>query len=171
MLLVRRRFLPLFVVQFLGAFNDTLFKNAVVMLIVFKSVTADGNAGAVLSALAWGLYMMPFILLSAPAGQLAERTEKARLTRKIKLADLAVAALGAAGFFADQLWMLFLALTLKGVTSTFFGPVKYAILPEQLKPDELIAGNALVEGGTFLAILLGTVTGGVLILPEGGRGL
>jgi acyl-[acyl-carrier-protein]-phospholipid O-acyltransferase/long-chain-fatty-acid--[acyl-carrier-protein] ligase len=171
MLLARRRFLPLFLVQFLAAYNDMLFKNAAVMLIVFKTGPTGENSGAVLSALAWGLYMAPFVLLSVPAGQLAERIEKARLTRGIKLAELAIALLGAAGFLSDELWLLLAALALKGATSTFFGPIKYAILPEHLKPSELIAGNALVEGGTFLAILSGTMTGGVLILPEGGRWL
>jgi acyl-[acyl-carrier-protein]-phospholipid O-acyltransferase/long-chain-fatty-acid--[acyl-carrier-protein] ligase len=141
------------------------------MLIVFKTGPTGENSGAVLSALAWGLYMAPFVLLSVPAGQLAERIEKARLTRGIKLAELAIALLGAAGFLSDELWLLLAALALKGATSTFFGPIKYAILPEHLKPSELIAGNALVEGGTFLAILSGTMTGGVLILPEGGRWL
>jgi acyl-[acyl-carrier-protein]-phospholipid O-acyltransferase/long-chain-fatty-acid--[acyl-carrier-protein] ligase len=168
MLLTQSRFFPLFLVQFLATFNDTFFKTAVVMLIVFKRAAAEGNVAGVLSALVWALYMLPFFALSASAGQLSDRLEKVRLMRWIKAVDLALAAVVCAGFFADDLTILLPALALKGATSTFFGPVKYAILPERLPPEQLIAANSLVEGGTYLAILLGTIAGGILILQNHG---
>ncbi len=168
MLLTQSRFLPLFIVQFLAAFNDAFFKTAVVMLIVYKRVVADGEAAAILSALVWALYMFPYFAFSAPAGQLSERMDKAKLIRALKIVDLVLAGAVLAGFLMDDLTILLVSLAAKGVTSTFFGPIKYAILPERLRPEELIAGNALVEGGTYLAILLSTIMGGLLILQTNG---
>ena len=113
--------------------------------------------------LAAGLFILPFVLLSATAGQLADKFEKSRLIRWIKLFEIAIMVIGLVGFWRQDLLLLFLALALMGVHSTLFGPVKYAILPQHLKPTELIGGNGLVEMGTFVAILLGTIVGGVMV--------
>jgi 1-acyl-sn-glycerol-3-phosphate acyltransferase len=116
--------------------------------------------------LAAGIFILPFVLLSATAGQLADKYEKSRLIRYIKIFEIAIMVLGAVGFWQRNLPLLFAALALMGVHSTIFGPVKYSILPQTLKPHELIGGNGLVEMGTFVAILLGTIVGGVLVAIE-----
>jgi acyl-[acyl-carrier-protein]-phospholipid O-acyltransferase/long-chain-fatty-acid--[acyl-carrier-protein] ligase len=167
-LLTSRRFLPLFATQFLGALNDNLFKNAMVILIVFRLAPAAGLNGAILANLAAGLFILPFFVLSAPAGRLADRLEKSRLIAIIKACEIAFMVLGGWGLARGDLWLLFGVLVLMGLHSTFFGPLKYSILPVHLRAGELLAGNALVEAGTFLAILLGTIAGGVLVLrPDG----
>ena len=158
-LLGRRRFGPFFVTQFLGAFNDNLFKNALVALVTFGLVNQQPQNVNTLVNLAAGLFILPFFLFSATAGQLADKLEKARLMRRIKLAEIAIMAVAAAGFFLASPLFLIAVLFLMGVQSTFFGPVKYAILPQHLKEHELVGGNALVETGTFVAILLGTLLG------------
>lgn len=162
-LLKTRRFLPLFITQFLGAFNDNTFKNALVILITYKIAVSSLNAQLLVTAAA-GIFILPFFLFSATAGQLADKFEKSRLMAVVKLAEVLVMVLAAFGFHSQNVPMLMLVLFLLGTQAAFFGPVKYAILPNQLAEDELIAGNGLVEAGTFLSILLGTITGGALVL-------
>lgn len=167
-LLTVRRFLPLFVTQFLGALNDNLFKNALVILILFRLAEAAGMNGQILVTVAAGIFILPFFLFSATAGQVADRVEKSRLIRIIKLCEIGVMAAGAVGLFWGNATFLLVVLFLMGTQSAFFGPVKFGILPAHLKEDELIAGNGLIGAATFLAILIGTIAGGLLILGEGG---
>lgn len=162
------RFGPLFVTQALGAFNDNLFKNALVILVTYVLAERAGLDAKLLVTLAAGIFILPFFLFSATAGQIAERYEKSRLIRTIKLAELVLAGLAATALYVQDIWLLLFILFLLGAQSTFFGPLKYSILPQHLEEDELIGGNALIETGTFLAILLGTITGGLLILGESG---
>lgn len=162
-LLGQRRFGPLFLTQFLGAFNDNVFKNALVLLIAFRSGKILGLDPAVVVQLAAGLFVLPFFLFSAMAGQIADKFDKARLIRLVKLVEIGIAALGLAGFMTEHVELLLGALFLLGLHSTFFGPIKYSILPQHLHPDELVAGNAWVESGTFVAILTGSVLAGVLM--------
>ncbi len=167
-LLGRRRFLPFFLTQFLGAFNDNVFKNALVVLLTFHAARYTTLAPGVLVNLCAGLFILPFFLFSATAGQIADKFEKSRLIRLTKLLEIAVMALASAAFALGSLALMLLCLFLMGAQSALFGPVKYAILPQHLHEDELVGGNALVESGTFVAILIGTLTGGVLIaLPQG----
>ncbi|HTH94465.1 MAG TPA: MFS transporter [Rhodocyclaceae bacterium] len=162
-LLRERRFLPLFITQFLGAFNDNVLKNAMVILITFQGARLSSiNAGLMVSACG-GIFILPFFLFSATAGQLADKYEKSRLIRLIKLCEILIMGIAAAGFCLPNLPLLLIALFLMGAHSTFFGPLKYSILPQHLHAEELVGGNALVEGATFLAILLGTILGGLLI--------
>ena len=167
-LLRTRRFLPLFLTQALGALNDNLFKNAIAILIIYRIADAAGLNGQVLVAVAAGIFILPFFLFSATAGQVAEKFEKARLIQTIKAAEIAIMILGAISFWIGDVWVMMGVLFLMGTQSTFFGPVKYSILPDHLKEHELIGGNALVEAGTFLAILIGTIAGGLLILTDFG---
>ena len=163
-----RRFLPFFLTQFLGAFNDNVFKNAMVVLIAWRlAVTAQMNAQIMITVAA-GVFILPFFLFSATAGQLADKFDKARLIRYVKVAEIIIMSTGAIGFYFGSVSMLMIVLFLMGVQSTFFGPVKYGILPDQLKDDELMGGNALVSAGTFLAILAGTILGTEVVLTEHG---
>jgi len=167
-LLGERRFGPFFVTQFLGAFNDNHFKNALVLLVTYHAATLTSLAPSVLVNLAAGLFILPFFLFSATAGQLADKYDKARIIRLVKLLEVGVMAVGGLGFLRQDLTLLLAALFLMGVHSTIFGPVKYALLPQTLREQELVGGNALVETGTSLAILLGTLLGGLLVaLPDG----
>jgi 1-acyl-sn-glycerol-3-phosphate acyltransferase len=161
-----RRFLPLFLTQFLGAFNDNLFKNALVMLVTFRATSVWGIPPAQIVAVAGALFILPFFLFSAQAGQLADKVEKSRLIRATKLAEVAIMLFGAAGLTLHRYEWLLVALFLMGTQAALFGPLKYSILPQHLDKDELVGGNAMVEAGTFLAILLGTIAGGVLVLLE-----
>ncbi len=167
-LLGRRRFLPLFATQFLGAFNDNLFKNALAILVAYRLAEAQGLDGRLLVTLAGGVFILPFFLFSATAGHLADRYDKARLIRLVKAAEIGVMSLGAVALWIGDAWLLLGVLFLMGAQSAFFGPLKYGILPDHLAPDELIAGNGLIEMGTFLAILTGTMAGALLILAPGG---
>lgn len=162
-----RRFFPLFWVQFLGAFNDNVFKNAMVMLITFQLAQSASDAGFLIT-LAAGVFILPFFLFSAFAGQIADRFDKTLLIRKIKLAEILVMATGAIAFLMQDLVMLFVVLFLMGLQSTFFGPIKYSILPEHLGEDELLHGNGWFSASTFVAILLGTLIGGLVVLSESG---
>jgi 1-acyl-sn-glycerol-3-phosphate acyltransferase len=162
-LLRTRRFLPFFMTQALGAFNDNVFKNALVILITFKIVGLSSADIDYWSNLAAGLFILPFFLFSATAGQWAERSEKSRAMQRIKQAEIGIMLLAAVGFALNSLPFLLFVLFLMGAQSTVFGPLKYSILPQALKPEELVGGNALVEASTFLAILLGTLAGGVLM--------
>lgn len=167
-LLNTRRFLPLFLTQFLGAFNDNAFKNAIVILITYHLATQTGMNSALLVTLAAALFVLPFLLFSALAGQLSDKYEKSRLIRIIKLAEVLLMVIATIAFMMNSVFLLMSVLFLLGVQSTFFGPLKYAILPTHLHEKELIAGNAFIEAGTFLAILLGTILGGILILNQAG---
>ncbi len=166
-LLSDRRFAGFFWTQFLGALNDNLFKNALAILIVFKSLSIGGLGPSELVVLSAGFFIFPFVTFSAFAGQLADRFEKPRLMRWVKLAEIVLMILAAVGLLLDDLVLLLVVLFLMGAQSSFFGPAKYSILPQLLRKDEMIGGNAIVETGTFLAILLGTIAGGVLIAIDG----
>jgi 1-acyl-sn-glycerol-3-phosphate acyltransferase len=169
-LLRSRRFAGLFWAQFLGAFNDNLFKNALVILVAYQGATVLGIGTDQLVAVSGAILILPFVLFSATAGQLADRFRKSVLVRWVKLAEIGIMAIAAVGFLGNQIGLLFLVLFLLGCQSSLFGPVKYSILPQLLHEDELVGGNALVETGTFLAILLGTIAGGVVIAAgAGGR--
>ncbi|WP_287028128.1 MFS transporter [Pseudomonas sp. UBA6310] len=164
-LLGTRRFLPFFVTQLLGAFNDNVFKQSLILAILYKlSLSADPALLVNICAL---LFILPFFLFSALGGQFGEKFAKDALIRAIKLAEIVIMAIGAAGFLLNMLPLMFLALFGMGVHSALFGPVKYSILPQALRDDELVGGNALVEMGTFLAILGGTIGAGVLMSSEG----
>jgi MFS family permease len=163
-----RRFLPLFVTQILNAFNDNLFKNAMVLFVVYGVYNSE-QAEGLFSAVASGLFILPFFMLSAVSGQLADMTDKARIVRFVKAAEIGIMSLGAAGLL--MAWkgiavttvaipLMLAALLGMGVHSTFFGPIKYAILPQHLHKDEVLAGTGLVEAGTYIAILAGTILAG-----------
>lgn len=162
-LLSQRRFLPFFLTQFLGAFNDNLYKNALVVLLTFQAARYTTLSPGILVNLCAGLFILPFFLFSATAGQIADKYEKGRLIRFTKLLEIVIMGLAALAFALSSLPLMLLCLFLMGAQSALFGPVKYAILPQQLHPDELVGGNALVEAATFVAILIGTLGGGVLI--------
>ena len=166
-LLNSRRFLPLFVTQSLGAFNDNVFKNAIVFLVTFSMAQQAGINAPLMVAAAAGVFIFPFFLFSASAGQIADKYDKARLIRILKLAEIAIMVVAGLGFVLGNVWFLLAVLFLMGTQSTYFGPIKYGILPEQLRSDELIAGNAWVQTGTFIAILLGTIAG-KLVLDDWG---
>lgn len=167
-LMLSRRFGPLFAAQFLGAFNDNLLKSALGVLATWRLAERTGIDAGALTMLAGAAFIAPFVLFSGAAGTLADRIDKSRIARWVKIAELALMAVGAIGLAAESLGILLAALFLLGVHSTVFGPVKYAVIPQYLPPDELVAGNALVDAGTFLAILLGTLVGSALVLVPGG---
>lgn len=163
-----RRFLPLFVTQLLNAFNDNLFKNAMVLFVVYSVYNSEAAEGQ-FSAIASAVFILPFFILSAVSGQLADMRDKARIIRIVKLCEIGIMMIGAAGLL--MAWqgfavttiaipLMLLALFGMGVHSTFFGPIKYAILPQHLHPDEVLAGTGLVEAGTYIAILAGTILAG-----------
>ncbi len=169
-LLSKRRFLPLFVTQLLGAFNDNLFKNAMVLFVVYQ-VYNDEKSETWFSALATGLFILPFFLLSALSGQLADQRDKAMIIRWVKAAEIFIMAVGAVGL--ALIWsgiavhllaipLLLAALFAMGIHSTFFGPIKYAILPQHLNDEEVLGGTGLVEAGTYIAILAGTILAGIV---------
>ncbi|MER0238413.1 acyl-[ACP]--phospholipid O-acyltransferase [Fulvimarina sp. MAC8] len=162
-LLTSRRFLPLFVTQFLSAFNDNLLKNALVFLILF---TLASEEAAPLVTLAGAVFMAPFLLFSALGGELADRYDKALVARRLKLAEIGGACLAVAGIALGSVPVLMAALFVFGLVSALFGPIKYGILPDHLETSELPAANAYVEGATFAAILAGTIAGGLLSLGD-----
>ena len=167
-LLKQRRFAPFFWTQFLGAGNDNVFKNAFVVFVAFEAATMTSIDAGMVVNLIGAVFILPFMLFSATAGQLADKYEKSRLIRLIKLFEIAIMGVGFAGFALANLTLLFVALALLGVHSTLFGPVKYAILPQALKNEELVGGNGMVEMGTFVAILLGTIAGGLVVAVRPG---
>lgn len=160
-LLAKRRFLPLFVTQFLGAFNDNLFRTAMIMLVIYR-IYNDPAQEAAFSAVAGGLFILPFFLFSALSGQLADCHDKARIIRIVKTAEIAIMLFGAAGLLLQNVPLMLVALLSMGVHSTFFGPIKYAILPQHLEEDQVLPGTGLVEAGTYIAILMGTIAGGII---------
>ena len=166
-LLGQRRFLPFFGAQALGAFNDNVYRNVLVILITFGGSIHTTLDSQVLTNLAGGLFILPFLLFSGLAGQLADRFDKSRVVQVVKAMEILIVALGAIGLVSGNLAVLLGALFMLGVHSTFFAPAKYGLLPQILGPTELIGGNAMLEMGTFLAILLGTLAGGVLAASHG----
>ncbi|MFA7595035.1 MAG: MFS transporter [Novosphingobium sp.] len=167
-LLARRRFLPLFVTQLLNAFNDNLYKNAMVLFVVYSVYNSEAEE-AKFSAIASGLFILPFFVLSALAGQLADMRDKAKIIRTVKFCEILIMICGAAGLvlaWMDQMTeavaipLMLAALFAMGIHSTFFGPIKYAILPQHLRKEEVLAGTGLVEAGTYLAVLGGTILAG-----------
>ncbi len=175
-LLRRRRFLPLFVTQLFNAFNDNLYKTTMVLFVVY-AVYNDETTESSFSSLASALFILPFFILSALAGQLADMRDKAKIIRTVKMCEIGLMMIGAAGLY--MAWrgimvhtvaipLLLLALFLTGVQSTFLGPIKYAILPQHLKKDEVLAGTGLVEAGTYIAILMGTILAGPLAVDYTG---
>ena len=160
-LLNRRRFLPLFVTQFLGAMNDNLFKTAMVLFVIYN-IYNDPKQEEVFSAVASAVFILPFFLLSAVAGQLADAHDKAKLVRIVKTAEVGIMIVGGAGLLIGNIPLMMIALLAMGIHSTFFGPIKYAILPQHLAPDEVLGGTGLVEAGTYIAILAGTILAGFI---------
>lgn len=167
-LLLTARFGPLFAAQLLGAFNDNLLKSALGVLIAYRLAERWAVDPGALAMLAGAVFILPFVLFSGVAGTLADRVDKTRIARFVKLAEIAIMTLGSIGLLREDLPTLLVALFLLGVHSTVFGPIKYAVLPQHLRPGELVAGNALVDAGTFLAILMGTLVGSALALAPGG---
>jgi len=161
-LLVERRFWPLFWTQFLGAFNDNVFRNALAILVAYRSMTMLGLGSDTLVVAFPGIFILPFFLFSATAGQMSDRLIKAYMIRGVKAAEIGIMSLAGIGFATGNLPMLVAVLFFMGLQSTFFGPAKYSILPDLLDDSSLVGANALVETGTFLAILLGTICAGVL---------
>lgn len=166
-LLAERRFGPFFAVQFLGALNDNVFKQALIILLAYQTASFTSMSSDTLQNLAQALFILPFFLFSATAGQLADKYEKSTLITLTVALELAIMMLGAVGLLAKSLWLLLAALFLGGVQSALFGPVKYAILPQHLRETELVGGNALVETGTSIAILAGMILGGWMISQPG----
>ncbi len=167
-LLTTRRFLPLFLTQFLVAFNDNLLKNSLTILIIYGSFTIGEYDPKVFVTLAGGLFILPYVLFSATAGQLADKIEKSFLVRKIKLVELTLMLIAAAGFYFENIWFMMVVLFGMGAQSAFFSPLKYSLVPDHLEDDEIMGGNAWLEAGTFLSILTGTITGGLLVTFEAG---
>jgi len=165
-LLTKKRFLPLFLTQFSSAFIDNFFKNALVLLIIFQHSAVLNLPSEQMVALSTGIFMLPFFVFSAFAGQLADKYEKSFLTKIIKGAEIFIVILAAAGFWYERFDVLLVCLFLMGMHSAFFGPIKYAILPQHLKEEELLDANALISAATFLAILMGAILGGVCISIE-----
>ncbi len=159
-LMKQRRFLPLFATQFLNAFNDNFYKMAMVILVTF-TIYKDPETEAWFNALAGGLFILPFFLFSALAGQLADSGDKTKIIRIVKSAEIGIMIAGAIGIWLPLVPLMLLALFAMGVHSTCFGPIKYAILPQHLEEDEVLAGTGWVEAGTYIAILMGTIVGGL----------
>lgn len=167
-LMREKRFRPFFFTQFLGAFNDNVFKTALITLVTFRAGQLTDLDGKTLATLLPGLFILPFFLFSATCGQIADKFEKSGLARLVKRFEIAVMLLAAWGFLANSLWLLVTALFMMGVHSTLFGPVKYAYLPQHLRQEELIGGNGMVEMGTFVAILAGEILGAWLATSSAG---
>jgi 1-acyl-sn-glycerol-3-phosphate acyltransferase len=163
-LLTQRRFGPFFWTQFFGAFNDNVFKTALVTIITYQALNWTTLDAGFLNQLIPGLFILPFLLFSATAGQIADKFDKARLARFVKLFEIAVMLVAAVGWMTHNLWLLVAAVVGMGVHSTLFGPVKYAYLPQHLAKNELIGGNGLIEMGTFVGILMGEVLGVFLVM-------
>ena len=165
-LLSQHRFAPFFWTQFLGAFNDNIFKTALMTALTFQAVSWSTADPGLLNNLIPGLFILPYVVLSATAGQLADKFEKSRLTRYIKLFEIAIMCVAAVGWMLHSLPLLIAAVVGMGAHSTMFGPVKYAYLPQHLKREELVGGNGVVEMGTFIGILLGEIAGAVLVVHD-----
>jgi len=160
-----RRFLPFFLTQFFGAFNDNLFRNALIVSITYGATAAATKAGLIANV-AQALFILPFFLFSALAGQLADKYEKSRLIRQTRLAEVFLMFAAAAALYSGHVPTLLGLIFLLGVLATIFGPLKYSLMPQHLRQSELVGGNALVDAGTFIAILIGTISGGLLVPTE-----
>ncbi|MCK5432026.1 MAG: MFS transporter, partial [Gammaproteobacteria bacterium] len=169
-LLKHNRFLPIFCTQFLGALNDNVFKNAIVILIAFSLADKMGANGSILVIIAAGIFILPFFLFSATAGQFADKYEKSMLIRRVKIAEIIIMCMASVGFYFMSVSILLTVLFFMGTQSTLFGPLKYSILPQHLLEDELLGGNGMIQMGTYMAILLGTIVGGVLISMNSNEG-
>lgn len=169
MLILSQRFLPYFLTQALGAFNDNFYRNALVLLITFAFDTLLGDQTGTIVALCPMIFMLPYFFFSATAGQMADRYDKALLVRWLKWSEFAIVLIAAVGFWTMQLWLLLLVLFLLGCQAALFGPVKYSILPSLLNEKQLVSGNAWVEASTFIVILGGTMASSLLMLTEEGR--
>lgn len=165
-LLKEQRFRPFFFTQFLGAFNDNVFKTALITLVAFHATSLTNMNGSTLATVLPGLFILPFFLFSASAGQLADKYEKSQIIRYVKVFEIGIMLFASSGFFLHNIWLLATALFMMGMHSTIFGPVKYSYLPQHLKESELIGGNGMVEMGSFVAILLGQVLGAWLIMQQ-----
>lgn len=168
-LLSTRRFLPMFITQFFGALNDNVYKQALLLVITYGWINQQAADVSTLNNLAALLFILPYFIFSATAGQIADKFERSQLIRGIKILEIVIMLIGSAGFLLGNLWLLLLALFMMGTHSTFFGPIKYAILPEILKPNELMTGNALFQSGTSIAILIGMILGGAVISMSQGN--
>ena len=158
-LMKEQRFRPFFFTQFLGAFNDNVFKTALITLVAFHAASLSSMDGGTLATLLPGVFILPFFLFSATAGQIADKYEKSQIIRLVKVFEIGIMLFASSGFFLHNIWLLGSALFMMGMHSTLFGPVKYSYLPQHLKEHELIGGNGMVEMGSFVAILLGQVLG------------
>jgi len=167
-LLFVRRFMPLFWTQFLGAFNDNFFKSALMMLITYRIGDAAGIDPRILVNAAAGIFILPFFVFAPTASDLADKYDRSDLMRWIKFAEIVVMSGALLGFWLGNVWLLMFVLFMMGAQSAFFSPAKYSILPQHLAEDELIAGNGLIQMGTYLAILSGTIAGGLMILKDNG---
>ena len=167
-LLFARRFMPLFLTQFLGAFNDNFFKSSLMMLITYRLGDAAGIDSRILVNAAAGIFILPFFLFAGAASDLADKYDRSDLMRWVKFAEIVVMAGAALGYWLNNVWLLMFVLFMMGTQSAFFSPAKYSILPQHLPEEELIAGNGLIQMGTYLAILTGTIAGGLTILKENG---
>lgn len=167
-LLRTRRFAPLFVTQFLGAFNDNLFKNALAAIVTFSAASWSSLSAALLAPLIGVLFILPFFLFSAIAGELADSFDKAKMARVVKVWEIFLMLTATIGFVIHSFWMLLAVVFGLGVHSAFFGPIKYAIIPQHMGENELVSANALVESATFASILLGTILGGLLSTVQNG---
>ncbi len=165
-LLSSKYFAPLFWTQFLGAFNDNVYKNALIILATINAASYTHISIELLIPLSGGIFILPFFLFSALAGQFADKFEKSKLIRFIKMAEIFIMLLAGLGFYFENIWFLLAVLFFTGCQSSLFGPVKYSILPQHLSEEGLLKGNAIIEMGTFLAILLGTLVGGILIMDK-----
>ena len=165
-LLTQRRFAPFFWTQFLGAFNDNVFKTALLTILTFDALNWTTLDVGLLNQLIPGLFILPFVLFSATSGQLADKLEKGGMARKVKLLEIFIMCLAAYGWMTHNLWVLIAGIGGMGIHSTIFGPVKYAYLPQHLSTDELIGGNGLIEMGTFVGILMGEILGAMLVVHQ-----
>jgi MFS family permease len=168
-LMREKRFLPFFCTQFLGALNDNVFKTSLITMAVFHTADLTKFNSAAVATLLPGVFILPFFLFSATAGQIADKCEKSQLIRFVKIFEVALMLFAALGFVLHVFWLLVLALFMMGMHSTLFGPVKYAYLPQHLTEPELVGGNGMVEMGTFVAILLGQIIGAGLGMHQGGE--
>jgi 1-acyl-sn-glycerol-3-phosphate acyltransferase len=162
-LLTERRFAPFFWTQFFGAFNDNLFKTALLVMLTFDALNWTSISPATLNIVIPALFILPYVVFSATAGQIADKVEKSRLARIVKMFEIAIMLVAGIGWMTHTLWLLVAAVVGMGVHSTLFGPVKYAYLPQNLKPEELVGGNGVIEMGTFVGILLGEIGGALLV--------
>lgn len=164
-----RRFLPMFLTQFFGALNDNVFKQSLLLVITYGWIQQQSASISTLNNLAALLFILPYFIFSATAGQIADKYERSFLVRNIKILEIVIMLIASVGFLLGNLGLLLFALFLMGTHSTFFGPIKYAILPDILKPNELMSGNALFQSGTSIAILIGMILGGAVISSSQGN--